>query len=121
MAWDQNFSEARDLFQRAIQTDTTNAIAWNGLALMELQANRLNEALECANQAVEHGTSNFVFLRTRGQIALKLKRWEQVIEDVKKVVAENPGSKIDHAMLAEAYKGIGNQPLSDLHQAQAKH
>jgi tetratricopeptide (TPR) repeat protein len=118
-AWENDYRQARELFQRAVEKNSENALAWNGLALMELQSDRLPQAMECANRAVEYGKQNVVYLRTRGLIALKLEKWDQVVSDLRQVVAAYPNSKPDHQYLARAYLATGNQAMYELHQSQA--
>ncbi|QDS96970.1 tetratricopeptide repeat protein [Adhaeretor mobilis] len=113
----EQYQEARQFFEIAVQRDPTNPAAWNnyGLVLGEGADARLEEALVAVNRALEIAPQEYRFRETRGQILLRLKRWQEAIEDLEFALNGMPQLGAIHESLALAYTALGEDELANLH------
>ena len=106
-----------ELFKSAIEKDPANAKAWNNQAWILLNGPTvdLERALQAVEKSLELAPDDFRFRETRGQIFVRLSRWEEAIEDLEFAANALPGSREIHQALASAYDALGNAELADVH------
>ncbi len=75
----------------------------------------LNKALELVNQAVDLEPFRPNFRETRGQILLKLERWQDAITDLEVALRKMKDKPELHSGLALAYERMGNAELARRH------
>lgn len=111
------YAEARRFLSAAVAKDGSNPIAWNnyGLVLAEGNEPDLEKALEAVNRALEMAPREYRFRETRGQILLRLERWEEAIADLEFALNGMPDLGAIHESLAKAYAALGNDELAGLH------
>lgn len=76
------YKEARELLQKAISIDATEANIYNTLALIATQEGDFQEALKQVNQAIEIDGRNGYFSNNRGFIYLNLEELEKAEADI---------------------------------------
>jgi tetratricopeptide (TPR) repeat protein len=114
--------EASELLKRAVELEPKDAIAWNNYAcsLLEIPSSDLKEALDAVGKALALAPEAPQFHETRGQVMVRLKKWQQAIEDLELAINGMPNSKTIHRSLADAYTAIGQNDLAAIHREQAK-
>ncbi|MEM8943681.1 MAG: hypothetical protein AAGD11_00745 [Planctomycetota bacterium] len=114
------YEEARPFFAAALSKDANNPIAWNnyGLVLGEGSEIDLDKALDAVNKAVSIVPNEHRFRETRGQILLKLERWQEAIADLEFAINGLPNLPEIHRSLAIAYQALGEDELARLHNEQ---
>ncbi|KAA5543830.1 hypothetical protein FYK55_11720 [Roseiconus nitratireducens] len=80
----------------------------------------LPQALDLSNEALRQLPGHPSLLETRGQILLRLQRYEEAIVDLEKTLANPAMRPTAHAGLAEAYGALGNKELARRNQILAK-
>lgn len=112
--WDR----AEFWLRQAVTGDASNAVAWNNLACVLLQhANPpLDSALAAADKAVQFDDQDFRFRQTRGQILLRLGRYQESVNDLEFALNGMPDVPTIHESLAKAYGALGNKQLAAIHQ-----
>jgi tetratricopeptide (TPR) repeat protein len=100
------FSDAAELYRRAIQEDdrdgtSLNNLAW--LAALNEDKKRIKEALGYANRAIALKPDQPDFLDTRGMVYLVGDQPTLALEDFQRAVAIDPSSASKHFHLAQAY------------------
>lgn len=118
----EQYEEAREYFKATLKRDATNAVAWNnyGLILGKGSDAQLDEALSAVNKALEIAPGEHRFRETRGQILLRLQRWQAAVEDLEFALNGLPELEAIHKSLATAYDALGEKELAKLHQAQVE-
>lgn len=115
---EQEYSQAREFYEIAVQTDAATPFAWNNIAwiLANVEPRNLSRALECADRAIElHQDPRFN--ETRGQIHMQLEQFEAAIVDLQKAVnGDFPEMADVHRALAIAYRHLGEHDLSRAHE-----
>ena len=115
-ATEGDWDVARIYLERAVAHDSQNFVALNNLAFVMLKQNKdLDKAFTAANRALESQPENFHFRETRGQILVKLGRWNEAIADLEFALNGIPDSPNIHRSLAEAYRETGNPQLAAVH------
>ena len=114
----QDYQAAREFFAIAVGRDEQNAVAWNnyGLVLGEGDEADLDAALVAVNHALELSPKEHRFRETRGQILLRLERWEEAVEDLEFALNGLPDLDAIHRSLAVAYTALGQDELARLHE-----
>ena len=108
------YEQALAELQKVCQADSNNAVAWNNQAwvLSQIGAD-LQEALRCANRALELIPSEPRFLETRGQVYLMLEMWQEAIADLAAAEEQFVDSAAFHEALARACgesRSVANPP-----------
>ena len=108
---DQNkYQEAYDYFDKYVKSDPENPLAWSGKALVLLKLNKNEAALECTNIALDiklsnkflvKKTINSVRLSSKGLVLTRLKRYDEALIYVDKVLKINQKNLV--ALNARAY------------------
>ncbi len=117
----EQYLDAREFLAVAVERDDTNPVAWNnyGLVLSEGEDAQLEEALTAVNRALAIAPNEHRFRETRGQILLKLGRWQQAVDDLEFALNGLPDLAAIHVSLAKAYEALGSEELAELHRGQA--
>jgi len=118
----QQVDDARRFLAAVVQRDASNPVAWNNLGLMlsEGPDADLEKALDAVNRALELAPREYRFHETRGQILVRLGRWEAAVEDLEFALNGLPKLSAIHESLATAYKELGNTELARLHLDQSE-
>jgi tetratricopeptide (TPR) repeat protein len=113
--------KAKEYLQRAVKKDAGNAVAWNNYAWIVAQEPNgdLDDALAAVNKALELSPNEFRFRETRGQILVRLGRWQSAVADLEVAVNGMPDSADIHRALAQAYDALGDKQLASVHQEHA--
>jgi predicted Zn-dependent protease len=115
--WDR----AESWLRQSLANKPENAAAWNNLACVLLQHPDppLAEALAAASRAVEADNKDFRFRQTRGQILLRLERYQDAVTDLEFALNGMPNVPTIHQSLAKAYDALGNHQLAAFHKRNA--
>lgn len=73
---------------------------------------KLSEALKLSNAALDQIPGYPALLETRGQILLKMERYQEAIADLEKALVDPNMRPSSHAGLAEAYEALGLEDLA---------
>ncbi len=117
----QQYKAARPFLAAAVGLDELNPVAWNnyGLVLSSGEDPQLEDALVAINKALEIMPKEHRFRETRGQILLKMERWQDAIDDLEYALNGLPELKEIHQSISVAYAALGQTELAELHQEQA--
>ena len=120
-AKNENFEEARQFLAAAVERDEADHVAWNNYAwvLSEGEDPQLDEALIAVNRALDLKSDEHRFRETRGQIYLRLQRWQEAVDDLEFAINGLPSLGTIHQSLAKAYTALGQEELASLHEMQA--
>ncbi len=113
--------EARELLRRAISKDPQNAVAWNNYAWITVQLpdGDPHESLDAVNKALTIKPDDYRFRETRGQILVRLGKWQEAVTDLEFAVNGMPDSREIHLSLAKAYDALGDEQLANVHREHA--
>ena len=123
MAAQQNrFESARFHLEQAlhgplVRPQTLNNLAW---VLVRCRQPDPDRALKLINKAQLFNPQLSELRETRGEILLKLKRWEPAVRELEFVLMKRPDRLRLHALLAEAYDGMGETGTADQHRRLAQ-
>lgn len=117
----REWGKAQAYLQVAVDKDPKNAIAWNNLACVMIEQPNvpIDRAYAAVAKALELQPDDFNFRETRGEILLKLKRWQEAVDDLEYAVNGMPDSPAVHKSLYVAYEALGKKEMAALHQRQA--
>jgi predicted Zn-dependent protease len=71
--------------------------------------------LEASNRALQFSPDNYHLRETRGQILVKLERWDEAIGDLEFALNGLPNAPAIHRSLAISYDAVGNASLGAMH------
>jgi tetratricopeptide (TPR) repeat protein len=118
----RDWETAHRVLQLAVERMPQNYAAWNNLAW--LYSNRpqpdYQAGLEAVERALAINPQDFHSRETRGQLLVRLERWEEAIEDLEYAINQLPDNPDVHAALAQAYRAVGNDDLADIHAARSQ-
>jgi tetratricopeptide (TPR) repeat protein len=117
-----DMAEARERLDQVFKLDANSPAIANNLAWLHAHAEPIDlpKALELSNRSVELDPDNYGHRETRGQILVKLRRWQDAIQDLEYAINGLPNDASIHASLATAYGQLGNNELANAHQRQAR-
>jgi len=108
---------ARKDYLKMIELDTSSAVAYNGLAEVELQAKNYEKALDAAEKAHELAPDEWVAVYNLGMIEDRLRQSNRVIEHLDEAIAlKIPDSR--HRLLVHLYRVRAYMRLGDEQSAQ---
>jgi tetratricopeptide (TPR) repeat protein len=122
-AWDRSELEAaRRHFQLACAASPPTAIVVNNLAYLMVMGPNPDppRALAMINPLVEQFPKAGNYRDTRGQILVKLGRWQEAITDLEQALPQLPRKGQTHGALAIAYRELGMPKLAAQHAQMAK-
>ena len=106
--------QARRDYQKMIELDSQSAVAYNGLAEVELQARHYPQALAAARQAHQLAPDEWVALYNLGMIEDRLQASESAVGHLQAALELRiPDSRhrlLAHLYLLRAYVRLGHQP-----------
>jgi len=113
---------ARSHFEEAHRLDPTSAQTANNLAwlLSNSEPLDLSRALLLVTAVVRSFPAQANFRETRGQILVKLGRYQEAVTDLEMALAALPGTPAIHEALAKAYDALGDKELAARHREHAK-
>jgi tetratricopeptide (TPR) repeat protein len=116
------FGQAKEFLQRAIKKDARNSIAWNNYAWILLQEPQgdAQAALDAVNKALEIRPDEFRYRETRGQVLVRMGRWQEAVLDLEYAANGMPESRDIHLALAKAYDALGEKQLAQVHREHAE-
>jgi tetratricopeptide (TPR) repeat protein len=110
--------------ETAVKRDPRAARCWNNLAfsLATLYPDRLEEALKCADRAIDLVSGVADFHDTRGVVLVAMGRhgdaiveFERAVELAARAPRDNPSNPAYHDRLATSYEALGDKPMADEH------
>lgn len=119
-----NMALAVPHLETAVKRDPRAARCWNNLAycLATLYPDRFEEALKCADHAIELIDNIAEFHDTRGYVLVALGRhidaiveFEKAVELVARAVQDNPPNAAYHEHLAASYEALDDKPMAEEH------
>lgn len=112
-----NLPEGIKHLQLAYQGDATLVAAANNLAwaLAQAESPLLDQALTLIDSILVREPDIAAVRDTRGQILLKLKRWDEAITDLEKALRGMPESDVTRQGLIQAYEAVGLNNLAEEH------
>ena len=87
------YEEAIDSFNKALQIDPENSIAWNNKGLAFVKMGDVNEAINCYDNALKINPRDPVFLTNKGNALYKTGDFNKALECYKSAITLNPDSK----------------------------
>ncbi len=113
--------KARHHLEEALKLRPESVLAANNLAwiLATQPQPDLPRALDVINGALKHAPEDANCRDTRGQIYVKLKRWQEAIDDLSFAVGRIAPNRDTYRALAEAYRAVGNTTLAQGYQEKA--
>lgn len=118
---DEQYGQALEKYKSACKVDQDCAVAWNNIAwiLSNIEPLQMEEALDAANRGLR--IDDLARIReTRGQILLKLQRWQEAMSDLEKALNGAPRIRQSaHLGLAVAYEKLGDPQTATAHRMAA--
>jgi tetratricopeptide (TPR) repeat protein len=111
------YSTAKSVYRRVLEMNPKDSQVANNLAWLLAQGEPadLEPALAYSNQAIELQPNDAEMRETRGQILLKLKRWDEATADLTIALNSLSNNSGIHAALAECYAATGRTKLAQIH------
>ncbi len=122
-SWQQGQSElARKHFALSFEAAPHMPDVANNMAMILAVGDKpeLPRALAIIQSVLDKFAANPNFRETRGQILVRLGRWQEAIADLEYALPLVPSTRRTHAALAEAYRGLGSSMLAAQHQKLAE-
>lgn len=115
---DNKFDEAKSHLELALQHDPHAPAILNNLAIAVAQKNasELEKALALVDAALTQLPNHAYFLETRGQILVKLERWQEAIPNLEVALEAKELRPAIYPSLALAYKKIGAEHLTQFYE-----
>jgi len=114
--------EARKHFALAFDSASQLPVVANNMALILTVGDKpdLPRALAIIQSVLERFPNNPSFRETRGQILVRLRRWQEAVADLEFALPQLTATHTTHVALAEAYRGLGLRDLAAEHERLAK-
>ena len=93
-----------------------NNLAW---VYAQQENGDYQKALELIDRALKIYPGAPELFETRGNVLMKLERWDEAIVDLEKALSRLPGRARLHKLLSEAYRQIGDQRTAEVHERMA--
>ncbi len=122
-AWNRGQNElARKHFVLSFETAPQMPQVANNMAMILAIGDNpdLPRALAIIQSLIEKYPEEANFRETRGQILVKLARWQDAVVDLEYALPRLGSRPSTHTALADAYTGLGSQALAEQHQRLAK-
>jgi tetratricopeptide (TPR) repeat protein len=117
-----DFEKARRHFEVVFKNNPSAPEIANNLAvsLSSVDPPQLERALSLADQAAKSAPKHPQIRETRGQIYVRLKKWNEALEDLEFAVREMPNHAGVHQGLADTYDALGEKTLAEQHRQTAQ-
>jgi tetratricopeptide (TPR) repeat protein len=122
-AWQHNQpDEARKHFSLAFDSASQLPFVANNMAMILTMGDKpdLPRALTIIQSVLDRFPDNPGFRETRGQILVRLGRWQEAVADLEFALPKLPSTRTTHAALADAYRGLGLRDLASEHERLAR-
>jgi tetratricopeptide (TPR) repeat protein len=122
-AWEQGkVTDARRHWEQAYQQDPSMALVGNNLAwvLATQEPTDLPRALQMIDSVLARAPNEPAYHGTRGQILLRMKRWQDALKELVVFLKASPDNPETHAALAEAYAQLGFPEIAAKHKEMAQ-
>ena len=105
----------------ACQKDPQDAQSLNNLAwaLLQMGEGHYDEGLSFASKALSIKPQEPMYRETRGQLLLRMGRYEQAVDDLEYALNGLVDSTELHRLLAQAYEQLGQSELAQAHRRSA--
>lgn len=115
---EKNDEKLEDL-AKAIETDPTNARAWQARIALQMAMGKLQEAVEDAEQLMEEDESNMFALQMASESLLGLEKYDEAIAMISRRIDKDPENGDCYRMRARAYSYADKEEeaLADLNKA----
>ena len=113
----EQLETAKSAYHQACEKDAQSAYAWNNLAWIYSNEEpvKLEKALECTERAIA-AKNDPNFFETRGQILVKLQRWEEAARFLERALnGMIPNPQDAHRSLATIYTALGKPEQAAAH------
>ena len=119
---DGKFEDAKSQLELALQREPNAPTILNNLAvaIAEMKGSDLEKALSLVDVALAKSPNHAYFFETRGQILVKLKRWQEAIPNLEVALEAKELRPAIYPSLALAYEKIGATDLMQFYQNLAK-
>jgi tetratricopeptide (TPR) repeat protein len=117
-AWDRGQTEEALLhLEQAYRQAPELGLVANNLAWVLIHAKppQHARALELMNSALKRWPKEPMFLDTRGQIYVRMGRWNEALTDLEKALSSFPNHAPLHKSLAQVYERLGKKELAAEH------
>jgi tetratricopeptide (TPR) repeat protein len=122
MEWEEQDSQTKDNaiwhLERAYKLDPDLAVVGNNLAWLlahDEENPQLDRALALINSVLESRPDQLSYVETRGQIYVRLGRWNEAIDDLERALPKYNYTVEIHDSLAKAYENLGQESLAQKH------
>lgn len=95
-----NYEEALKYFDKALEINPKNSLAWHSKGVMLVKLGKNEEAIKCYDKALETDTKNADIWFNKGVALNKLKRYEEAIKSYDKAIEIN--DKYEDALVNKA-------------------
>jgi tetratricopeptide (TPR) repeat protein len=114
--------QARNHFALAFDTAPQMPEVGNNMAMILALGDKpdLPRALGIIQSVLEKYPKSANFRETRGEILVKMGRWQEAVVDLEYALPILGSRRNTHSALAEAYRGLGSQELAAQHERLAK-
>jgi predicted Zn-dependent protease len=122
-AWRRGDAASAEVHLKAAQRLAPNLpVIANNLAwvLAQGKADDLPRALELSNLALQRAPNQPAFHGTRGEILVRLGKWNEALTDLEAALPASPKDPRLHRSLAEVYAQLGDPAMSAKHRRQAR-
>lgn len=119
---DNRVAEAKTHLELAYQLEPNVPAILNNLAiaLLEIEGSDLEQARSLVDMAIGKQPNHAYFLETRGQILLKMQRWQEAIADLEAALEAKELRPAIYPSLALAYEKTGATELTQVYQKLAR-
>ncbi|QOI96277.1 MAG: tetratricopeptide repeat protein [Flammeovirgaceae bacterium] len=111
-------NEAREEYQKAVQSGEVNFEVWQNLLYIEMQAGNWNAVISHTEKALEYYPNQAMLYYFRGTAFLQRRNYRDAIgtlEQSKKLAAANPAMTAEiNSMLGDAYNAVKDYAKSDM-------
>jgi tetratricopeptide (TPR) repeat protein len=119
MAWEeQDLENAVWHLERAYKLDPELAVVGNNLAWLlahDEENPQPERALVLINSVLESRPDQLSYVETRGQIYVRLGRWEEALDDLERALPRYNYTVEIHESLAKVYENLGQASLAQKH------
>lgn len=121
-AQERNLAKAELHLEQAYRSNPNTPGVLNNLAwvLANTEPPQLDRALELANAATDALPDHPELHETRGQILVRLQRWQDALPDLEAALHDLGSRKTIHESLATVYEQVGDEAMSAKHRQLAE-
>lgn len=102
-------------WNRVVQLNPRNGIAWNTLGNLYKSVNRFKEAILAYQQAISTNDRKAFYFHNLGLAYAAEGRYEDAVSALEKVIELDPGHSLAHAALGGYYRKMGLDELAQQH------